>query len=81
MVKIYATSCERDGKNFFDVPKKLQDKVREIIEADGYTINEDGTVVLLKEEPQILESEEETLEEETGNAEDTEEVSEPSEDS
>lgn len=45
MAKIYATSCERDGKNFFDVPKKLQDKVREIIEADGYEILEDGTVV------------------------------------
>ena len=45
MVKIYAVSCERDGKNFFDVPKKLQDKVRELIEADGYEILEDGTAV------------------------------------
>ena len=45
MIKIYATSCERDGKNFFDVPKKLQDKVREIIEANGYIILDDGTVV------------------------------------
>lgn len=45
ITRIYASSCERDGKNFFDVPKKLQDKVREIIEADGYVINEDGTVV------------------------------------
>ena len=45
MVKIYAVSCERDGKNFFDVPAKLQNDVRTIIEADGYTIEEDGTVV------------------------------------
>lgn len=49
MARVYATSCERDGKNFFDVPKKLQDKVREIIEADGYEILEDGTVQLVKE--------------------------------
>lgn len=45
MARIYATSVERNEKNFYDVPKKLQDKVREIIEADGYVINEDGTVV------------------------------------
>ena len=45
MAKIYATSCERDGKNFFSVPQKLQNKVREIIEVDGYKILEDGTVV------------------------------------
>ena len=44
MARIYAVSCERDGKNFFTVPKKLQPQVREIIEADGYVINEDGTV-------------------------------------
>ena len=45
IAKIYATSCERDGKNFFDVPKNLQNRVKEIIETDGYIINEDGTVV------------------------------------
>lgn len=44
MARIYATSCERDGKNFFDVPKRLRLQVREIIKADGYIINEDGTV-------------------------------------
>jgi len=44
MARVYATSCEKDGKNFYDVPKRLQDKVREIIEADGYIINEDGIV-------------------------------------
>ena len=45
MARIYATSCEKDGKNFFTVPKKLQNQVRAIIEADGYSIEEDGTVV------------------------------------
>ena len=45
MARIYATSCERDGKNFNDVPVSLQPKVEAIIRADGYTINEDGTVV------------------------------------
>ena len=45
MARIYATSCEKDGKNFFTVPKSLQNKVRVIIEADGYEILEDGTVV------------------------------------
>ena len=44
MARIYATSCERDGKNFNDVPAKLKPQVRAIIEADGYIINEDGTV-------------------------------------
>ena len=45
MVKIYATACEKDGKNFFTVPKSLQAKVKAQIEADGYVILEDGTVV------------------------------------
>ena len=45
MARIYATSCEKDGKNFFTVPARLQNQVRAIIEADGYVINEDGTVV------------------------------------
>ena len=44
MARIYATACERQGKNFFTVPKKLRSEVAEIIEADGYIINEDGTV-------------------------------------
>ena len=44
MARIYATSCERDGKNFYTVPTRLQAQVRDIIEADGYVINEDGTV-------------------------------------
>lgn len=49
MARIYATSCEKDGKNFFTVPKRIQSQVRAIIEADGYHINEDGTVT--NEEP------------------------------
>lgn len=44
MAKIYATSCEKDGKNFNTVPNRIKDQVRAIIEADGYTINPDGTV-------------------------------------
>lgn len=44
IVITYATSCEKDGKNFFDVPKRLQPQVRKLIEEDGYVINEDGTV-------------------------------------
>lgn len=45
MAKIYATACEKDGKNFNTVPKALQAKVRALIEADGYVILEDGRVV------------------------------------
>lgn len=44
MAKIYAKSCELDGKNFNTVPKRIQEQVREIIETDGYVINADGTV-------------------------------------
>lgn len=53
MNRVYATACEKDGKNFFTVPAKKQDAVRAIIEADGYVILEDGTVVKgLDEEPE-----------------------------
>jgi hypothetical protein len=45
MARIYATSCEKDGKNFFTVPKSLQRKVEAIIISDGYEILSDGTVV------------------------------------
>ena len=44
MARIYATACEKQGKNFNTVPARLQDQVRAIIEADGYHINDDGTV-------------------------------------
>lgn len=43
MARIYANKCE-EGKNFYTVPKKIQEEVRALIEADGYTIHEDGTV-------------------------------------
>lgn len=49
MVKVYATSCEKDGKNFNTVPKGLQAKVKAQIEADGYVINKDGTVTKAEE--------------------------------
>jgi len=45
IAKIYATSCERDGKNFYTVPEDLQVVVKKIIENDGYEVLEDGTVV------------------------------------
>ena len=45
MVNVYARSCESDGRNFNTVPKSLQAKVRAKIEADGYDILDDGTVV------------------------------------
>lgn len=45
MAKIYAKSCELDGKNFNTVPKRIKEQVRAIIEADGYIINLDGTVI------------------------------------
>lgn len=49
MARIYATACERQGKNFNTVPKKLQEQVRDIIELDGYVIEKDGTVVKVAE--------------------------------
>lgn len=49
MARIYATSCEKDGKNFNDVPARLRPQVRRIIEEDGYVIEEDGTVVKAEE--------------------------------
>lgn len=44
MAKVYASLCEKGVRNFFTVPANLQDQVRAIIEADGYQINDDGTV-------------------------------------
>lgn len=49
MAKIYAKSCEVDGKNFYTVPRRIQDQVRAIIEADGYVIALDGTVTKAEE--------------------------------
>ena len=46
MVKVYVSLCEKGARNFNTVPKSLQAQVRAQIEADGYVINEDGTVVI-----------------------------------
>ena len=46
MVRVYDRSCASDGKNFYTVPKSLQATVKAQIEADGYVILDDGTVVL-----------------------------------
>ena len=46
MARVYASACEREynPKNFNTIPERLQDEVRSIIEADGYIVNEDGTL-------------------------------------
>lgn len=44
MARVYANLCEKGVRNFFTVPANLQEDVAAIIEADGYVINEDGTV-------------------------------------
>lgn len=44
IAKIYANACEYKGKNFNSVPASKQAEVREIIEADGFVILDDGTV-------------------------------------
>lgn len=44
MVNFYARRCEKNGVNFYTVPTKFQDAVKAKIEADGYVIQEDGTV-------------------------------------
>ena len=52
MVKIYAKSCEKDGKNFYTVPARLLEQVRAQIESDGYEILQDGTVVKREVDPE-----------------------------
>lgn len=50
MARVYADLCEKDGKNFYSIKSKsMQDKVRVILEADGYIINDDGTVTKSEE--------------------------------
>ena len=44
IARIYATACEKQGKNFNTVPARLKAQVRVIIITDGYVIEEDGTV-------------------------------------
>lgn len=43
---IYASYCENNIKNFNDVPETMQELVSDIITADGFMINEDGTISL-----------------------------------
>lgn len=45
MVDFYVRRCEKNGVNFNTIPVKFQEQVRERIEADGYIILEDGSVV------------------------------------
>ena len=71
MAKVYASLCEKGVRNFFTVPANLQDDVRAIIEADGYQINEDGTVTKVPvdtiSEEEIEATETESEEEENEN--------------
>lgn len=43
---IYAAYCENGSKNFFEVPATIAERVNEVITADGFMVNEDGTVSL-----------------------------------
>lgn len=57
MAKVYADLCEKGVKNFFAVPKGLQNQVKAIIESDGYVIHEDGTVTFpMNEEKDVAEA-------------------------
>lgn len=44
MAVIYASLIIKGKKTFVDVPNKIKDKVRDELVAQGYTLNEDGTV-------------------------------------
>lgn len=44
MVAKYVRKIEEGTINFNEVPKLWSEKVRKQVEADGYFINEDGTV-------------------------------------
>ena len=59
MARIYANLCEKGVRNFFTVPKNLQDQVEAIIIADGYQINEDGTVTKVPVNEEVEEEGEE----------------------
>ena len=55
LANIYASYCENNIKNFFDVPETIRPVVNVVIDSDGFMVNEDGTVSL---KPINLESEE-----------------------
>ena len=44
MAKVYEDLLIKGIKNFNQVPKSLQKQVKELLDADGYIINPDGTV-------------------------------------
>lgn len=44
MAVIYASLIIKGKKTFVDVPNKIKDKVRDELVAQGYTLNDDGTV-------------------------------------
>lgn len=52
MVAKYVRKLEEGTMNFNDVPKLWSAKVRKQIEADGYVINDDGTVTKPEEDEQ-----------------------------
>lgn len=48
MAKLWAKRLENPSEtynNFYQVPAKLRDQVRSLLEADGYSILDDGSVV------------------------------------
>lgn len=54
MAKLWAKRLENPNENFNNfnqVPKKLQSQVLKILNADGYEILEDGTVVKRLDNP------------------------------
>lgn len=44
MAVIYASLIIKGKKTFIEVPDKIKDKVRDELVAQGYTLNDDGTV-------------------------------------
>ena len=44
MVAFYVLRVENGVKKWTDVPKLWQSKVKDALVAEGYTLNEDGTV-------------------------------------
>lgn len=44
MAVIYASLIIKGKKTFIEVPDKIKDNVRDALVAQGYTLNDDGTV-------------------------------------
>lgn len=44
MAVIYASLIIKGKKTFIEVPNKIKDNVRDELVAQGYTLNDDGTV-------------------------------------